>query len=138
MDEFYIYVSNEDSLDFYPNNKGTDFTVCLPYKRSLSGSWSCSLKEIFIEKFETRKNLIYVEFEGCIPSYINGGYSPILRLLHLKRNNKSIFRETFNDSFYVGLRMNDLEEVRICIRGGEDSLVKINKVVCTLHFRKDG
>lgn len=49
-DDFYVTVRSMDSLDYFPNNTGSDFTVRLPYKLMLEGNWKVGVNEIWITK----------------------------------------------------------------------------------------
>lgn len=45
-DEFYMLLSSDNSIKYFPDNNPSNFTVLLPYEVQLQGSWKTALVEI--------------------------------------------------------------------------------------------
>ena len=70
----YLYLSSNDSLDYYPTNNPFDFTVNLPY--SLSGQFVVALAEVHYTSHEEE---LFIFCDLCEDSYIKDNSLPILR-----------------------------------------------------------
>lgn len=46
MKEFFMTLLSNSSMDLYPENKTSSFTVHLPEKITLNGMWSVAVAEI--------------------------------------------------------------------------------------------
>ena len=135
--EHYLFLSSRNSKDQYPDNVATDFTIDLPRPFALEGEWECGLKEIDVS---LKQNTMFVCSDICRESYAEDTMLPVLRMLR-NTPTRGRKRETyfvFNDPFYVRIKAEVLNRVRIFIRGSElRALVSDDSEVrCTLHLRK--
>jgi hypothetical protein len=137
MDSFYIYLSSDDSITFFPNNKPHDFTIDLGRNINLEGKWVCGLKEIncYVKK-ETTK-ILYVLCNSCVQSYAKNTYMPILRTVAIDVE-EGMFIEEFSDTFYKKLSTNNISTVTISIRGsdGKNATFSSEPFKCILHFKR--
>ena len=46
MNNFYLFLSSQDSLNVCKNNSSSDFWLQLPKTYFLEGQWLCSLKQV--------------------------------------------------------------------------------------------
>jgi len=83
--EFFVMMSSEDSLDFFPENTPSDFYVRLPYLLMLDGDWFISINQIWMPKmwynvqdttieFKKYKEETEVVYEAKETTHITGGY----------------------------------------------------------------
>ena len=60
--QHHLFLSWDDSIEIYPDNKAGDFTIELPQILSLEGKWVCALKDV---KYSSQ-NIEYPNFRQCI------------------------------------------------------------------------
>ena len=135
--EFYLFLNSQNSKDLHPENVSTDFTIDLPRAYSLEGDWECALKEIEVS---LKEDTLIVCSDICRESYAENTMLPVLRVLR-NASTKGRKRETyflFNDPFYVKVKADVLNSVRLFIRGRQLLTIDGDKsnVRCTLHLRK--
>jgi hypothetical protein len=54
MEEFYVFVSSEDSLEHFGDNSGGQFRVQFPRTYPVKDKWECALLKVsFVPAFET-------------------------------------------------------------------------------------
>lgn len=49
--EFFMSLSSDNSIKYFPQNAPSKFTVRLPYKVQLQGEWNVALTEIQFPQF---------------------------------------------------------------------------------------
>ncbi len=92
-------------------SKPHDFTVTLPEELILEpvGEWSCCLRQIYLG-FKVPFP-IYLCCSACSEVVSGDRKLPVLRVLHKKEVT------SFNDCFYLPVRVRDLSEIRLyCLR----------------------
>lgn len=119
------------------DNHAGDFVVDLPKTYLLEGQWECALTEIALSTYLEQKTArIYVCLDIVEESYVKETFLPILRPL-ITREEDTVDLE-INTAYYMRLRHQDLNRVRIFIR--DDRLnpcrFKIDRLYCTLYFRR--
>ena len=133
--EYYFYITSDDSKEQHPENKGSDFTVELTKSINLEGDWECSLKQVgFSSDIDT--DILYICSDLCEESLACGSFYPVLRVVSNK--TKKTWRSlTFNDPYYVRLRGQSIQRIRIFLRGVQLAPVTLDTLLtCTLHLRK--
>ena len=78
-DNFYFFISSRDSLSFYPDNTGYNFTVELPERLNLKGDWEIVLCDFY--HAQDVNEILYVFYDLCDYSYIGNSFEPIIRKL---------------------------------------------------------
>jgi len=137
MDDFYLHLHCADSLLSHFDNHAGDFTVDLPRRFLLNGQWECGLAEItFVSDFEKLANRIYVCSNLVEDSYLKGTSLPILRSIDVEAKEKVDL--ILNPVFYFKVRREELSRLQIFIRNDTlgSSRFKIDRLYCTLHFRR--
>ena len=138
MDDFYIFLTSDDSIDLFPNNKPSEFTVSLGRNINLSGTWLCGLKEITYHINEDLPETVLILCNICEQSYVRNTYMPILRRLHFPLTEEGVFTDTLYEPFYMKVIDNNLSNITICIRGQDDADVEFDhhSIKCVLHLKR--
>jgi hypothetical protein len=138
MEEFYVFVSSEDSLEHFGDNSGGQFRVQFSRTYSMKDIWECALFNVsFVPAFETPTIRVYVggDFVGNY-SYVRNSHQPVLQsvgILHEEVTDvtfeRPIYHETKPFQFYqLEITLKD-DRLRVCC-------FKDDHVFCLLHFRK--
>lgn len=73
MSEFYITLASNSSMDYYKDNKTSNFTVQLPKTLTLDGKWKVALAEIYYQNtfhnVSEGSNLIGFRFKSTSKSF---------------------------------------------------------------------
>jgi hypothetical protein len=137
MDNFYVYLSSDDSITFFPNNKPNNFTLNLGRSINLEGKWVCALKEVNCYINEKLPKILYILCDCCDQSYARNTYMSILRTVAIDVS-EGLFIEEFSDAFYKPLSTSNISTVTISIRGEDGADADFNSKVfkCILHFKR--
>jgi hypothetical protein len=138
MEEFYVFVSSEDSLEHFGDNSGGQFRVQFPRTYPMKDKWECALLNVsFVPAFETPTRMVYVcgDFVGNY-SYVINSYQSVLQSVGILQEEltdvtfeRPIYHETKTFQFYqleITLKDDRLRVFRF----------KDDYVFCLLHFRK--
>ena len=145
MEEFYLYLSSEDSLNHFPANTGADFTIQLPRTYYVAGNWLCALKEIqFVNTFDRyfglneRPTRLYIVTNLCTSSYVNNSEQCVLRAVHVNENQDSICTHNYADAYYLKVIVSEFNALHISITDQTFNKVDFSggPVYCILHFKK--
>ncbi len=137
----YLFLSSDDSLNYFHDNVAEDFTIQLPETLNLEGEWWCSLEEIRIQgRFKARvPKVVFVCCDLIQDSYVGDTKLPLLRKIFLSPRSRKIdlrFENTF--SFRVSRRQ--VHRVRVYLRTEGrvyPSLVQ-GTLNCTLRLHHGG
>ena len=135
LDDFYLY--SVDSLSTLMDNHAGILWSIYPKMYLLERQWECALTEIALSTYSEQKTaLIYVCLDIVEESYVRETFLPILCSL-LTSEEDTVDLE-FNTAYYMRLRHQDLNRVRIFIRDDRlnPCLFKIDRLYCTLYFRR--
>ena len=138
MEEFYVFVSSEDSLEHFGDNSGGQFRVQFPQAYPMKHKWECVLLNVsFVPAFETPTRRVYVwgDFVENY-SFVRNSYQPVpqsIGILHEEVTDvtfeRPIYHETKPFQFYqLEITLKD-DHLRVC-------RFKDDHVFCLLHFRK--
>ena len=127
MNQIYLYIKSDDSLQFYPQNTPNDFTVELPEIINLKGKWAIALLDIYIK--DTLTDPIYILTDICEQSVQNGNLNPILKVIYPDCVH-------FSNLHYIPVKVSSLKRISIYIRGGSTGKDPIltNIVNLSLHL----
>ena len=132
MDQFYLYLTHEDSVKGYPANTASDFIIELAsIVRLPPGQWECALKELRVTGNKDRETF-YVTSSLCNPDF--NANLPILRKVFSK---SQVFQKTYTDAYYKRVNVCNIHTFGIRLL----STVKKEPIVAkstelTLHFKK--
>jgi hypothetical protein len=123
MEEFYVFVSSEDSLEHFGDNSGGPFRVQFSRTYPMKDKWECALLNVsFVPAFETLTRRAYVceDFVGNY-SYVRNSYQPVLQsvgILHEEVADatfeRPIYHETKPFQFYqLEITLKD-DRLRVC------------------------
>jgi len=132
--DHYLFLSSDDSKDLHPGNTFADFTIELPRPLFLEGDWVCALRDVKFSDLLQVKTL-YVCTDLIQESLACDTYSPVLRTIH-KQGKKAL---TFTDSYYVKVKGDRVQRLRIFIRGERLAPLESEEgstVSCTLHLKR--
>jgi hypothetical protein len=142
MNSFYIYVSSDDSSQYY-KNKPYDFTVYLPESLKFKGrqTWEVGLAETqYTLSGDFKSNMIEVYTDMTSSSIIHGRKKPVLRALTIQNLTLKALtlHKNPNPIFYIPVNKNDLRQVRVYIltSNGKPATCLTGVTRCTLHFRR--
>ena len=135
MDQHFLFLSSQDSLNYYPDNQQSDFSVYLPQVLHLEGVWTVALKEISLFNLARQELIIYCNI--CEDSVVNAAKLPILKRLSLPQNRNNPITLTYPDSFYIPVKTKQISTVRIYIQKQGNS-IKLGKgsTTCVLHLKR--
>jgi hypothetical protein len=129
MKDFYLHLSSNDSIKYYPENRASNFTIHLPEEIKLEGNWLCALTEIVLP---TPK---YIDIIICCDAVQHGFVIdkkiPLLRRL-LKRGKYN----EFINRFYIPVISRTLNSINIYVldKEGKELSFDSGRLSCTLHF----
>ena len=131
MNDFYIYLSSDDSLNFYPENNSSRFSVQFMEQLNLPGEWMCALTEISMPA--SSPGDIYIACDITDRMFTVNGKFPILRRLF----RKARYTEFINRN-YVKVVRNSLRSLSIYITDDKGIPIsfKDGRLKCTLHFTR--
>ena len=136
-DSQYLFLSSEDSKEKHPGNGPEDFTIELPRPLTLEGNWVCGVREVkFPNSIDT--NTIYICTDICQESLVCDTYSPVIRMVNISSAKATKKTLTFTDPFYVKVKRDRLQRLRIFIRGERLRPTQITNGVlsCTIHLKR--
>ena len=141
MNNFYLFLSSQDSLDVRKNNSSSDFWIQLPKTFSLDGQWLCCLKQVsFTCDFKPKTQRLYLCSDIVEESYVRNTLLPVVRNIEIYNESKNYLTEKFEDGTYLPVNVTHLTSVRVYLRDSDLKPVQFdsNNLHCLLHFKKNG
>lgn len=131
---FYIIVSSDKSLEYFPLNKPYHYRSFLKSPLILPGIWKVGLTEIELTK--TQNKQLYVYSNICSETMIDGEMQPLLRRV-FKSVEKEPSYKIYNPIFYTDVKKTQIYDVEIYIKDDTNELATYLKepVTITLHFK---
>lgn len=133
MDQFYLYVSCQDSN--LESDHAGDFSLILPKTYYMEGEWECALTELtMLAKSEMENLRFYICCDIVEESYAKGILFPVLRTIGV---NQSYVDLEFAYPYYLKIKQSKMSRIRMSIRGDglQPIRFKADHLHCTLHFR---
>lgn len=136
----YCYVSNENSLNHFPDNHAGEFKVKLAERLILEGEWVCALTE-FQYTVQTPPlealSEIYVCSNLCDSSLVGGVKLSVLRKIPNLIQGEHIV-QTFDPAFYIPVIQRDFSVIDIYLKDKNFQSVSFDSgsISCTLHFKR--
>lgn len=125
--DFYVVISEKDSMNYFPNNVSTDFRVHTP-NTSLRGRWYVGISEISIEVERGCELLVLSDI--CSDTLVRGDKRPLLKRMRLQQGRNDV---VFPRVVYIPVIVTDSHSIRVFLEG--DSPPKPG-VTLVLHFKK--
>ena len=132
--QFYVYLSSDDSKIYFPDNKAAHFTIKLPEILHLRGKWQLALCDIQYPSIEKKKpEQLLLLADICQDSIIGDTRSPVLRRFKYRTRGYT----DFNVLYYVSLKNREVDRISVYLRtdSGEEPSFVSGTVKCTLHFQ---
>lgn len=137
----YLYVSSDDSVQYFPDNLVYKFKVHLHLPLTLRGLWKCGLVEFHAEvqtpakSSQKRDQAVYVFSDLCQGSILGGSEQTLLR--RLESNTKTGWHYVFENAFYLPIKRKDLVEFEVVIKAEDGSFPSFLKspLYMTLHLK---
>ena len=132
-EQFYVYLSSDDSKIYFPDNVPAKFTVKLPETLHLRGKWQLALCDVqypSIEKKQPEQLLLLTDI--CQDSIVGETRMPILRRFKYTTEGYT----SFGVFYYVTLKNREVDRISVYLRtdSGEEPSFVSGTVKCTLHF----
>ena len=129
--QFYVHLSSRDSMQYFPGNNTSRFTVKLPEILHLNGQWEVALCEIGLPKAKPQPKKLLVCSEICNESIIGEKRLPLLRVVTGK------VPASFRTLQYIPVRPQDIERITLYIASATGAPVSFDQgeCSCTLHFK---
>ena len=122
-------------MNYFHQNTPTNFKSHLNSPIILNGIWRVALVEVNISSSISKSNDIYLHYDICDDSIVNGNRKPLLRrLMTVETGNWSAILET---PHYVPVKLSEIDNIGIYItddHGGLVSFLDYPSTV-TLHFK---
>lgn len=139
--DFYVTLSSDACVAYYPSNNAADFTVKLPYTLNLESSgWLCGLCEIEFFPIGKTPKVMYVLSDICQESIVNNQTLPLLRPLNIASHKivKKPMSFVYARVFYTPLKQQKIDRIRVYIKGSEHEIPSFaeDPLKCTLHFKR--
>lgn len=126
MERKYVYISSDNSKDFYPKNNAYDFTVKLNDPLELQGKWKVALSAFY---FGDEPLELYVYCTLCESNNVLDRYLPILRRIYQSSSE-------FQNLQFVSVNRNFVDTIKFYIRDLNHEIPSktISRVSCALNF----
>ena len=133
-DEIVLFLSSEDSLEYFPYNNAFEFTVRLPDPLHLEGVWYCTLRD-FQCHVATPTDL-YIFSNIIQDSYVRNKKLPILQ--HVPATSSHVI-QNYDSSIRHKLILTDINAINIYIMTKSLSMPSYGRgpSTCTLQFIQD-
>ena len=135
MEEFYLFLSSDDSKEYFPDNAPSMFTVKLPQTLELKeGNWFCILLELSC-KLKTPADL-YVFCDGVQDSYVRDRKLPVLQ--HLPKTKDNLVKERFGPTVALPVSRHVFNTLTVYIKGADMVAPSFmnQPLTCTLRLFK--
>ena len=135
----YIYLSSNQSDNFFIGNTASGFRVKLPKTLYLHGKsqWYLAILDIDLPPFSNtyKTNYITINSSICEPSTVNTSLFPILNRVYFNQLSKDNF-VVFDTPRYVRLSVDVLDTIDIYLKDSTSNAPSFDEgqVSCTLHL----
>ena len=141
MEEHYLFLSSEDSLDYFPENRAGRFSIKLPGTLKLEGRWKCALTElVYVPQFIGEKpQEIYVCCDLVQESYGSDSMLPMLRKVSVPTAIGSKTALTFPQNYYFSVSRTEIQYINVFAKDqklNDPSFVQ-EPLSCTLHLVRE-
>ena len=119
----YLFLSSDDSKNYHPDNVGHTFTVELPARVKLGGTWEVAICDIHTQ--DPLSETVYLYSDISEYNYIKNSLEPVLRMI-------------FPVRYYVLVRPKTLGRIKVYIRDRAKNIPNTlsERVELTLHLKR--
>ena len=136
MEDLFLFLSSNDSLEYYPDNKPACFSVKLPetmYLNGGGGMWMCALRD-----FQCRTSVVadlYLFCDMVEDSYVRNRKLPILQHIPRDFTTRQIV-QTYDSSIHFPVTRQEINIITIHIKDEHLEFAPLvdQPSTCTLHF----
>ena len=128
----YLFLSSDDSKNYHPDNVGHMFTIELPERVKLEGTWEVAICDIHTE--DPLSETVYLYSDISEYNYIKNSLKPVLRMIFPSNINHMIFPVRY----YVLIRPKTLGRIKVYIRDRAKNIPNSlsERVELTLHLKR--
>lgn len=133
---YYMIVSSDTSLDYYPRNKPYSFKIKLPSVYTFSGLWKIALLDIVLKEDRMNgSNQLYVCSNICSDTFVNGEHYQLLRKVIPSTFGK--WSQEFGLVQYQPINKTEITDIEFYIKDEKNVAASFlnEPVTLTLHFR---
>jgi hypothetical protein len=139
MNDFYIILSSNNSLEYFPKNASNQFTTVLPHEINLNCRYKFALLDILLPPCDSESTAVvnYINCSICSPIITSNSYSNVIRTVAANKTKK-VASSSFSHPFYLPLAKLNFNTIEISITDHLGKLVKFipSNTVLTLHFKE--
>ena len=138
MNDIRIVLRSTDCVDYYKDNNTYNFRVVLNKPLNLDGSWKVALTDFAFHNTKNfpRQESLYICSNICKDSYVGCSVMPLLRNVFFY--NKSDSSKTFDNPYYIPVKLGYVSEIQIYIIDRKDNLASFldGPLTVTLHLKQ--
>lgn len=133
---FFIYFASHESRFIYPHNSPEDFTIQLPDRIQLRGTWLIALADVQYTVPPGESCELLIQCNLCDMSIVGNHKLPILRRLVTRQQGH--YDVIFPKLYYCPLKMYEFDTVQVYINNslGEKASFLQGSISGTLHFKQ--
>jgi hypothetical protein len=137
-DDFYMILSSNNSLKYFPDNKSNHFVTVLPHEIKLPSTFKFALVDFLQPPSEADSTAIinYINCSISEPIISSNTYSNVIRSVAANKTKK-INSLNFSNPFYIPIAHLSFNTIEIKITDQKGELAKFSpsNTVLTLHFK---
>ena len=136
--DFYVNISSDNSLDYFPNNSPSDFRLHLKQTLRLHGHWTVALTDIQYSIPSSKGKNIWVYSNICENTIVGDTLEPLLRKIPIAGKKGETRNKSFPIPYYKHVLPHEVESIQIYVYGDDKENIsfKAFPLRCTLHFKK--
>ena len=115
MNDIYLFLSSDDSLNLYPQNNAYSFTVQLPEIIQMTNEWTCCLV-YFLCNMKDDVSSVYILCDAINDSFVKNTKLPVLQYVHAKTSNELMFEICNGSEIEIRVNKTSLHTISIHIR----------------------
>ena len=131
---FYINIRSSQDVDFFPNNKPYCFNCKLRQAIIFNGRWEMGLTELTLNESSVTEKTLVIYSDICGESLISGVYAPVLRKVHLTKQENYIF----NFPYYLPVVKSEINELEILVKNDHElpAVGLKQPISLVIHFKE--
>lgn len=145
--QHYLYLSSDDSMNYFPNNSHSDFHVKMINPSIFQCNQLCGIisfqfyDSILLDNQTVANNTslnMYVCSDICQQSFVNDNMLPVLTRFNVKVNNDSALKEIMiSNPIYIPIVQFFKQDIHLYIKGDENRSISLTKgpTKLTLHLK---
>lgn len=135
IQQHMLFLSSDDSAQFYDSSSNSDFTVELGQTYDLQGKWTVELMEFKCLFNDVKPDTLYIHCDICEESFARNSHVPLLRTLVVPKTKTKRIITSFEYPFALKVVKSKLQRLRIYITDDKAQLVSFGKEPLTVTLR---